>query len=438
MTLTGPTMAGQETSGAPRPVAATGRAVPQTPFPWQAHILAAVLDVEHDRDRWDHGRIGPGREVRAIDDALGQAWAIAAEEPRRFRFLKRFNSGRIDLAYRHLHAAECMVAAILPDDEIAARAPELLSKYRKCLDGENDARLALAERALAGGTSKPRGRPISRLVDHVLRRGNPPSEQPQTTPTATAMSDDPGATANSTQGNGGAGPQPARVPRAAVYSAVLRSTYDILDEKHAALHRLRTALYIGTFVLTLVVAAFCALTWLNPELVPLCFTPAPEPITAPQQVVCPSTSGVEPLGPASWDVSLVAVVGLLGASLSSAIWVSRLPPSPNSNTVAYALAFFKLPVGALSAVAGLLVIHGQFIPGLSELDTQPQILAYAFVFGFAQQLITGVLDRQAGEMISKIPDKSTPSKSSVLIVRDEAAVHPPAESAAQQLAREID
>jgi hypothetical protein len=41
-------------------------------------------------------------------------------------------------------------------------------------------------------------------------------------------------------------------------------------------------------------------------------------------------------------------------------------------------------------------------------------------------------------MISKIPDKSTPSKSSVLIVRDEAAVHPPAESAAQQLAREID
>jgi hypothetical protein len=40
----------------------------------------------------------------------------------------------------------------------------------------------------------------------------------------------------------------------------------------------------------------------------------------------------------------------------------------------------KLPAGALTAIAGLILILGDFIPGLSELDNQGQILAYAIVF----------------------------------------------------------
>jgi hypothetical protein len=109
--------------------------------------------------------------------------------------------------------------------------------------------------------------------------------------------------------------------------------------------------------------------------------------------------------PSSADVALVALFGLLGGSLSSAISVSRLPASRNTHTISFALAVSKLPVGSLSALAGLLLIHGRFIPGLTQLDTQPQILAYAFVFGFAQQLITGILDRQAKEILGKIPEK---------------------------------
>jgi hypothetical protein len=77
--------------------------------------------------------------------------------------------------------------------------------------------------------------------------------------------------------------------------------------------------------------------------------------------------------------------------------------------VAWSLAIFKLPVGALSALGGILIIKGGVIPGLSQLDTQAQILSYAFGFGFAQQLITGVIDRQAGAIINKIPTKAAPS-----------------------------
>jgi len=40
------------------------------------------------------------------------------------------------------------------------------------------------------------------------------------------------------------------------------------------------------------------------------------------------------------------------------------------------------------------VIRGNFIPGLSALDTSAQILAWALVFGYAQQLFTRLVDKQ--------------------------------------------
>ena len=47
--------------------------------------------------------------------------------------------------------------------------------------------------------------------------------------------------------------------------------------------------------------------------------------------------------------------------------------------VPVALAALKVPMGALTAILGLVAIQGEFIPGLSQLDSQGQILAYALV-----------------------------------------------------------
>ena len=44
-----------------------------------------------------------------------------------------------------------------------------------------------------------------------------------------------------------------------------------------------------------------------------------------------------------------------------------------------------------------------FIPGLSALDSQAQILAYALILGFAQQSFTGMLDRQAQSLLTSLP-----------------------------------
>ena len=71
------------------------------------------------------------------------------------------------------------------------------------------------------------------------------------------------------------------------------------------------------------------------------------------------------------------------------------------------LAFLKVPTGALTAIAALIAIRGDFVPGLSSLDSQEQILAYALVFGYAQQLLTGLVDRQGQSILASVPSKDS-------------------------------
>jgi hypothetical protein len=40
-------------------------------------------------------------------------------------------------------------------------------------------------------------------------------------------------------------------------------------------------------------------------------------------------------------------------------------------------------------------MRGGFVPGLSDLDSSAQIIAWALVFGYSQELFTRLVDRQA-------------------------------------------
>jgi hypothetical protein len=73
--------------------------------------------------------------------------------------------------------------------------------------------------------------------------------------------------------------------------------------------------------------------------------------------------------------------------------------------VSTALAVLKVPSGALTAVIGMLLLAGGFVPGLTNLDNQPQVLAYALVFGVAQQIVTRVADGRAQEILDHLPSK---------------------------------
>lgn len=66
------------------------------------------------------------------------------------------------------------------------------------------------------------------------------------------------------------------------------------------------------------------------------------------------------------------------------------------------MAALKLPTGAITALLGLLLMRGQFVPGLSALDTSAQIIAWALVFGYAQQLFTRLVDQQAHTVLDRV------------------------------------
>lgn len=75
-----------------------------------------------------------------------------------------------------------------------------------------------------------------------------------------------------------------------------------------------------------------------------------------------------------------------------------------------ALAVLKLSTGAITAFLGLLLMRGEFVPGLSALDTSAQILAWARVFGYTQQLFNTWSANRARPCwrVSEVPTRLNP------------------------------
>jgi hypothetical protein len=152
-----------------------------------------------------------------------------------------------------------------------------------------------------------------------------------------------------------------------------------------------------------------------PTAVPLCF--APEEAGQPTEVVCPTAhSAPIPTGPVSGqaldhaiqqavrkpDLLLVEVLGLTAAAVAGAVAIRGIRGSSEALNLPVLLAVLKLPMGAITAFLGLLLMRGQFVPGLSALDTSAQILAWALVFGYAQQLFTRFIDRQGQTVLDSV------------------------------------
>ena len=103
-----------------------------------------------------------------------------------------------------------------------------------------------------------------------------------------------------------------------------------------------------------------------------------------------------------WDLLLVELIGLAAAAVAAAAAIRKIRGSSERYGVPLALAALKLPTGALTAFLGLLLMRGQFVPGLSALNTSAQILAWALVFGYAQQLFTRLVDQQGQTVLNSV------------------------------------
>jgi hypothetical protein len=159
------------------------------------------------------------------------------------------------------------------------------------------------------------------------------------------------------------------------------------------------------------------MAWRSPSLIPLCFEPTMGDETV---VVCPTgqseplpveQDGVTPpqdvddaidatVSPS--DMVLVEVIGATAATVAAAAAIRRTRGSSEPYGVPVALAALKLPTGAAMAVLGLLLMRGEFIPGLSALDSSAQIVSWAIVFGYAQQLFTRFVDQQGNTVLDSV------------------------------------
>jgi hypothetical protein len=198
--------------------------------------------------------------------------------------------------------------------------------------------------------------------------------------------------------------------RAAVKQA-METAYDASDEEYVRLRDFRNIIVLAAVAIAVLTGALIALVARWPDAIPLCFDPAVTAPPAQGQVapvgsVCPS-GGKQP----SWgDIVIVAGLGALGGALGGLIGIRKLRGTSTPYSVSSALAVLKVPSGAMTTIVGMLLLAGGFVPGLTNLDSQRQILSYALLFGIAQHLVTRVADNRAQQILDNLPSKDSEAK----------------------------
>ena len=298
----------------------------------------------------------------AVAQGLGPDQRAAAEGVR--RLLRRANDAAygvdpkpgpisrwwtgtlVEAAFQNLHAARAQRVDVFDDDEIAAEIPSALARAQQTLHRDD-----------------PRRMIADALQSHEIAR------------------------------------QRAFLRRA------IEDAYDALDRQHERLRSFRNIILMLALCIAVLVAITIAGVWANPTIMPLCFPSDGIAGTGDPLLNCPT--GTDVTSVSSMDIVVVALLGLLGGALAATVSIRNLRGTSSPYDVPIALALLKVPLGAFTAILGLVAIQGDFVPGLSALDSQQQILAYALVLGYAQQVFTYSLDRKAQTLLNGLPAKDS-------------------------------
>jgi hypothetical protein len=317
-------------------------------------ILALRESSEHDPHQ------PAGRMPEAIEQHLSavKQTACGQDQHRLGRMWHEFNGSSFERALGNLDAAEVHLLRLAPSPVMRGALPSIRAHVNRFLPKDDPRRVAVEE--------------IAADVDQA------PLEQEQR-------------------------------------DVLIAATHASNTQRRRNLIRLRgfrNLLLGGIVVFTLIGVALGLIGGFSPASIPLCFTPETD---GRVKVVCPRAE--TPVGQlaadhdfdpdiqktvTSGDVWLVELLGLLGAALVGAAALRKLKSSSTPYGVHVALAVFKLPTGAVTAVLGLLLMRADFVPGLSALDSSAQILGWAVIFGIAQQLVTRFADNQAAGLLENV------------------------------------
>jgi hypothetical protein len=356
---------------------------------WQESTLTRASEIEA-LAAWLQENDPPPRSAvlfATIADYLQAARDAATGAPLSPRRLLRRprGGGLVERALSNLDAAETQLLNAAPARYLLGMMPSVLSNVQRHLVPSDARRTELERIAQSLGIKDP---------DHPKLQ----ARAPMTTEQKRALVE---------EGRG----EIVAAMRAA-RSAALREQVRIRD--------FRNVVAWTTAAMTVLAALAAVAGWFAESNIPLCFAPEEGGRAV---VVCPTaqspsfsadrfTGAGDTLVPPQdidvfvqqaarpWDVAIVELMGLLAAAVAAALAIRNIRGSSERHSVLVWLAALKLPTGAVTAVLGLMLMRGQFIPGLSALDTSAQILAWALIFGYAQQLFTRLVDQQGQTVLN--------------------------------------
>lgn len=312
--------------------------------------------------------------LRAAEEQIGKC----LDTLKRFRF---FSGSLIPIAQSYFDAAFTIYLRTTPDD-IASVIPTILGMVQEILP-PGDAHRAVVET-------------ISRRVSKKIKRAE--GEGVEKSGRSGGTGD-----ANSSEGEGGDNRHLNHDERETLLGALEAAQQVRAQNTLRVRSFVRIVVAVGLFLA--IAATFVALMGaVYPQNVPLCFVT--QVVDPAFRTVCPvnSAAGGAPDAPnpqamTAADYIVVEVIGLVAAGLAAATAIRRVRGTTTPYNVALALGFLKLPTGALTAPLGILLMRGGFVPGLSALASSAQIIAWAIIFGYSQQLLTFMVDRQAQAIV---------------------------------------
>lgn len=353
---------------------------------WREAALTRAKELE-SLSNWVH-RNHPLENSEDLTNAIQQhldAVRDAAGQKKRFRL--RGNSSLIQRAMGNLDAAEAQLLNLAPAAYILGQMPSLLNHVQRHLAADD-----------------PRRRDLERIAQMVSVKNmdRPLSPKPHDEQRVDKIEEERGRIVTAVRG---------------ASSAALR------EQRRVA--SFRNVVVITTLVMTLLAVAVAVMGFVAPTTVTLCFQPEEAGKTV---VVCPTAQSElvqtgQQSGPTAPDVDdvvtstanradllVIELIGLTAAAVAAAASIRHIRGSSEPYGLLVALAALKLPTGAITAFLALLLMRGRFIPGLSELDTSAQILAWAIIFGYAQELFTRFVDQQAHTVLNTVRGASKDKK----------------------------
>ncbi|MGW0903956.1 hypothetical protein [Streptomyces sp. NPDC002853] len=180
-------------------------------------------------------------------------------------------------------------------------------------------------------------------------------------------------------------------------ASALHAAYQAEEAERAKVRSFTHIVVAATTAMAFIAVGFAAWAFMDPSIGRLfCFPENPDNTKEPP-TVCPF--GDVP----SWEsVWFIEFIGLLAAAVAGAVSLRRVRGSSGPYHVATSLLLLRLPVGALTAVIGIILLSGRFFPGLTALDTSTQIIAWAAAFGILQEVVTRTVDQQGQLLLDNV------------------------------------